>query len=127
VSAESVSLWVVARQNLFRLSCDRYILKILPDIFFERLSPDLPFPSPLVALSSSASIAASNSEASLLDGERLHQLRPAAVGVEQVQLPAAVAPDLRRPDARRVAHTLARCLQRFLNVGHEQRDVMQGT
>ena len=47
VSAESVSLWVVARQNLFRLSCDCYILKILPDIFFERLSPNLPFPSPL--------------------------------------------------------------------------------
>src|SRR5262249_8758680 len=68
-----------------------------------------------------------SSEAPLLDGERLHQLRPAAVGVEQVQLPAAVAPDLRRPDARRVAHTLARRLQRFLNVGHEQRDVMHGT
>src|SRR5215510_4203999 len=65
--------------------------------------------------------------ASLLDGERLHQLRTAAVGVEQVQLPAAVAPKLRRPDVSRVAHTLARCLQRFLNVGHEQRYVVQGT
>jgi hypothetical protein len=47
VSAGALSLWVVARQNLFRLIRDCYILKILPDIFFERLSPDLPFPSPL--------------------------------------------------------------------------------
>src|SRR6185503_8270134 len=63
----------------------------------------------------------------LPDRERLHKLGAAAVGVEQVQLPSAIASDLWRPDARRIARSFARRFQRLLNIRHEQRHVMQCT
>src|SRR5262249_31983308 len=61
----------------------------------------------------------------LPDRERFHQLGAAAIGVEQVQLPATVASDLRRANTRRIAGSFARRFQSLLNIGHEQRHVMQ--